>query len=374
MTEITLLDLAAQRRRLCGEVEAAIARVLEHGRFIMGPEVGELESVLSSRVGTRHCVTAASGTDALLLPLLAWGIGPGDAVFVPAFTFAATAEVVSLLRATPVFVDVEQETYLLDIASLEAAVPVAVGASLRPAVVISVDLFGQPCDPGPIRDLATSHGMKVLVDAAQSFGAMFDGRHACAFGDAAATSFFPAKPLGCYGDGGAVFTDDDELASRLRSLRVHGQGRHKYENVAVGVNARLDTIQAAVLLAKLGVFDDELRRREEIASSYTTALEGVVTVPRLVAGATSAWAQYTITTTGRDELARGLAEAGIPTAIYYPKPLPAQAAYRSCPVAPDRAEVSTDLASSVLSLPLHPDLANEDVDRVVAAVRHLRCE
>jgi len=314
-------------------------------------------------------LSCASGTDALILPLLAWGVGEGDAVFVPSFTFVATAEVVALVHATPVFVDVLPDTFNMDADSLDAAVGEAERRGLRPRAVIPVDLFGQPADYARLASVAQKHGLRVLADTAQGFGARLNGTETGRFGDATATSFFPAKPLGCYGDGGAVFTEDDALIETLRSLRVHGQGRDKYDNVRIGINGRLDTLQAAILLEKLAIFADELEARQRIAERYNAALEDIAGVPRLMDGATSSWAQYTIRIEGRDAIAARLKEQGIPTAIYYPIPLHRQTGYLDYPAAPGGLPVSERLAGEVLSLPMHPYLEPDVQDRIVAAVR-----
>lgn len=364
---VGLIDLAAQRARLGPGLDDAVRRVLEHGRFILGPEVAELEERLAAYCGARHAVACASGTDALLLALLAWAVGPGDAVFVPAFTFAATAEVVALAGATPVFVDVDPVSYNIDPGSLGAAVEATM--ELQPAGVIPVDLFGQPADYEAIEVIAGGNGMWVLADAAQSFGATRHGRWAGTLGTAAATSFFPTKPLGCYGDGGAVFTADDDLADRLRSLRAHGRGADAYDHVRIGVTARLDTIQAAVLLEKLPVLDEELAARRRLAARYSAALADVVVVPTVGEGMESAWAQYTVQLDDRDAVAACLADQGIATAVHYPRALCHQPAYRGFPVAPGGVPVAEALARRVLSLPLHPYLPPAAQDRVIAAVR-----
>lgn len=366
---IAFIDLKAQHRRLGRGIEDAIGRVLEHGRFIMGPEVRTLEERLAGFAGVKHVVTCASGTDALQLPLMAWGIGPGDAVFVPTFTFAATAEVVALVGATPVFVDVLPDSFNMDPESLESAVKaVAAEGRLRPAAVIPVDLFGQPADYDALLPLAEAHGLRVLSDAAQSFGASYHGKRAGSIGDVAATSFFPAKPLGCFGDGGAIFTDDDDVAATMRSLRVHGQGSDKYDNVRIGMNGRLDTMQAAILLEKLSIFEEEIAARQNVADGYRAALEGAVEVPGVMTGAVSAWAQYTIKLDDRDGVAARLKAAGVPTAIYYPRPLHRQTAYRDYPVAPSGLPVSEALSGRVLSLPMHPYLDDGTQGRITAAV------
>jgi dTDP-4-amino-4,6-dideoxygalactose transaminase len=364
---VEAVDFAAQRARLGGAIERGIARVVEHGRFVMGPEVGELEDRLAAYCGAGHAVTCSSGTDALFLALLAWGVGPGDAVFVPAFTFAASAEVVALAGATPVLVDIDPCSYTLDAASLEAAVATDLG--LRPAGVIAVDLFGQPADYRAIGAIAGRHGMWVLADAAQSFGSTLDGRGAGTYGHAAATSFFPTKPLGCYGDGGAVFTADAGLADRVRSLRAHGQGEHPYDHPRIGITGRLDTIQAAVLLAKLDVLAEELGARRRLADRYSAELAGVATVPLVGTRATSAWAQYTVQVDHRDEVAAHMAGAGVPTAVYYPRPLHHQPAYAGFPTAPGGLPAAEAVARRVLSLPVHPYLTEEAQARVIEALR-----
>ena len=366
---IEFIDLGAQRRRLGARLDQAILRVVDHGKYIMGPEVAELERKLAAFCGAKHCIGVANGTDALLLGLMAKGVKAGDAVLAPSFTFAATAEVVALVGATPVFVDVLEDSFNMDPASLEAGIAAAKAKGLRPVAVIAVDLFGQPADYEAIEPIARRHGLWVMADAAQSFGASFRGRKVGSIGDIATTSFFPAKPLGCYGDGGAIFTDDDELARVIRSLRVHGQGSDKYDNVRIGVNGRLDTIQAAVLLQKLEIFEDEIAARQRVAERYNQRLGNLVRVPRLVAGATSVWAQYTIVTDRRDAVIVACKAAGVPTAIYYPLPLSQQTAYRHYPQPQAGVPVSERLARQVVSLPMHPYLDERTQDRVIDAVR-----
>lgn len=363
---IALLDLAAQRRRLGDGLDRAIQRVMEHGRFIMGPEVQELEERLAAYTGARHAIACGSGTDALLLALLAWGAGPGDAVFVPAFTFAAPAEMVALVGATPVLVDVDPASYNLDVGSLKDAIDGLTG--LRPAGVIAVDLFGQPANYAGIDALAAEHGLWVLSDGAQSFGAKLHGRSASTYGTVSATSFFPTKPLGCYGDGGAVFTADDDLADRMRSLRVHGQGASAYDHRLIGINGRMDTLQAAILLEKLNIFDEELASRRRVADRYGRELAGVVAVPTLGPGASSAWAQYTVQVDGRADVAARLAEAGVVSAVHYPLPLDRQPAYSGFPVAPGGLPVAEKAASRVLSLPMHPYIEDAAQTRVIEAM------
>ncbi|WP_425290276.1 DegT/DnrJ/EryC1/StrS family aminotransferase [Blastochloris tepida] len=374
MTEpaaIPFIDLGAQRRRLGAAVDQAVARVIDHGQYILGPEVRELESRLAAFCGAKHALSCASGTDALMLVLLAQGIRPGDAVFCPSFTFCATAEVVALVGATPLFVDVEAATFNMSPQGLERGIATAKRLGLKPALVIPVDLFGLPADYDAILPIAERHGLKVLSDAAQSFGASHRGRKVGTFGLATATSFFPAKPLGCYGDGGAVFTDDDQLIEVLRSLRVHGMGSDKYDNVRLGMTGRLDTIQAAVLLEKLKIFDDEIAARDRAAAAYNAALKDLAIVPRVPEGLTSVWAQYTLRLRPgrRDRLAADLRPQGIPTAIYYPKALHQQVAYRHFPVADGGLAVTERLVDEVISLPMHGYLDDATQARIIEAVR-----
>lgn len=369
MAPIPFIDVAAQRARLGSRIDRAVGAVLESCRFINGPEVAILEEQLAAFAGAKHAVSCASGTDALAMILMSWGIGKGDAVFCPAFTFCATAEVAPWVGATPVFVDVKADTFNMDAESLERAVAVAKAAGLTPKVVIPVDLFGQAADYDAILPVAEAHGLKVLVDTAQGFGAAWRGTRTASIGDAAATSFFPAKPLGCYGDGGAVFTNDDALVPVLKSVREHGQGVDKYENVRIGMTARLDTIQAAVLIEKLDIFEDEMAARDRIAARYNTLLADVATVPAVAPGATSTWAQYTIRLAPgrRDALADALRKEGVPTAVYYRIPMHKQPAYASFPA--DRLPVSEALCAEVISLPMHAYLDEATQDRVIASVR-----
>jgi dTDP-4-amino-4,6-dideoxygalactose transaminase len=370
-TPIPFIDLAAQRQRLGRRIDDAIMRVVDHGVFIMGPEVRQIEADLAAFCEARHVVSCASGTDALALVLMAKGVKAGDAVLCPSFTFASTAEVVAWVGATPVFVDVDGETFNMDPASLEAAIETTVRGGLKPVAVIAVDLFGQPADYEAIEAICARHQLWLLADAAQSFGATYRRRRVGTIGTATSTSFFPAKPLGCYGDGGAVFTDDDALAAVLRSLRVHGQGADKYDNVRIGMNGRLDTVQAAVLLEKLKIFPEEIAARQAAASRYTAALADVAGVPRVLDGASSVWAQYTLRVAGgrREALAARLKAEAIPTAIYYPRPLHRQTAYRDFPVAGGELPVSDRLAAEVISLPMHPYLSADVQDRIIDAVR-----
>jgi dTDP-4-amino-4,6-dideoxygalactose transaminase len=368
---IPFIDVAAQRRRLGRSVDDAIARVLGHCQFILGPEVRALEAELAAFCGARHAVSCASGTDALVLVLMALGVGPGDAVICPSFTFTATAEVVALVGATPVFADVEEASFNLDPESMRRACAAARELGLRPRAVIPVDLFGQPADYDRITSIAAAEGLFVLDDAAQSFGATYKNRRIGALAPATATSFFPAKPLGCYGDGGAVLTDDEELAHVMRSVRVHGEGRDKYDCVRIGLNGRLDTIQAAVLLEKLKIFPEEIVARERVARRYSAGLADVAVVPKLAPGTMSVWAQYTIRLAAgaRDAFAGALKAQGIPTAIYYPTPLHRQEPYQRFPVAEGGAPVSDRLAAEVISLPMHGYLDETTQDRIIDAAR-----
>ena len=365
---IPFIDLQAQRRRLGKRIDDAILKVVNHGAYILGPEVQELETKLAEFCGARHCISCANGTDALAMVLMAWGIKPGDAVYVPAFTFVATAEVVAWFGATPVFVDVLGDTFNMDPESLEAAIEAAADMKLTPKAVIPVDLFGQPADYRRLLPVAERHGLKVLCDTAQGFGAALDGRRTGTFGDATTTSFFPAKPLACYGEGGAIFTDNDGLAEDLHSLRVHGQGRDKYDTVRIGMNGRMDTIQAAVLIEKLEIFPDEIEARQRAADYYSSKLGARVQPPVLMDGATSVWAQYTIQLDGRDGVQEACRSGGVPTAIYYPIPLARQTGYRHYPTVPGGTPVSEALAHRVLSLPMHAYLDHETQDRILALV------
>jgi dTDP-4-amino-4,6-dideoxygalactose transaminase len=368
---IPFIDLAAQRRRLGSAVDSAIARVLNHGQFILGPEVRTFEAELAAFCGAKHAVTCASGTDALVLALRARGIGPGDAVICPSFTFCATAEVAALVGATPVFVDVDEATFNIDAKGIAGAIEVAKGLGLKPKAVIPVDLFGLAADHAAVAAAAEAEGLFVLDDAAQGFGATFNNRRLGSFGHATATSFFPAKPLGCYGDGGAVMTDDTDMADIMRSLRMHGHGSDRYDNVRIGLASRLDTIQAAILIEKLKIFPDEIEARDRVARRYADGLAGIAITPTVPAGVTSVWAQYTLRVAGgrRDALAASLKAEGIPTAIYYPIPLHLQQAYKHYPVGRGGVAVSARLAAEVISLPMHAYLDAPTQDRIIDAVR-----
>jgi dTDP-4-amino-4,6-dideoxygalactose transaminase len=346
--------------------------VLTHCQFINGPEVTQLEAALAAFSGAKHVVSCASGTDALLMVLMARDVGRGDAVLCPSFTFCATGEAVALTGATPVFVDVDEATFNIDADSLKRGIATARKLGLKPRAVIPVDLFGQSADHDAIGAIAEAEGLFVLDDAAQAFGASYKGRRLGTFGLATATSFFPAKPLGCFGDGGAIFTDDDELAATLRSIRVHGQGSDKYDNVRLGLTGRLDTMQAAILIEKLKIFEDEIAARNEVAARYARGLGNVVTVPQLAAGCTSIWAQYTIRLPDgcdRDAFAARLKAQGIPTAIYYPKSMHQQTAYRDFPAADGGLPACESLSRDVISLPMHAYLDEATQERVIQAVR-----
>ena len=379
---LAFIDLSAQRRRLGARIDEAVMNVVNGGAFILGPQVRELEGKLAEFSGAAHCVSCANGTDALALPLMAWGIRPGDAVFVPSFTFAATAEVPPWLGASCVFVDVLPDTFCMDPAHLEKAIEaVKAEGRLTPKVVIPVCLFGQPADYPAIAAIARKHDLKVIADSAQGFGSTLHGKHPIEWADVVTTSFFPAKPLGAYGDGGAVFTNDADLAEVFDSLRVHGKATAKdiaerafahdpkYFNVRIGMNSRLDTIQAAILLEKFAVFPEEIEARDRIAQRYNHLLAPhVASVPRVIEGGRSIWAQYTIEVDDRDDLARALKAVGVPTASYYPIPMHKQAPYARFPVGPGGLPVTERLAERVISLPMHPDLSEADQDRVVAGV------
>jgi dTDP-4-amino-4,6-dideoxygalactose transaminase len=361
-------DLKQQYQELKDKINRAISEVMDNCNFVGGAQISELETELSDYVGTKHCIACANGTDALSLALMVLGIGPGDAVFVPDFTFFSTGEVVSFLGATPVFVDVDEDTYNLDPTSLENAIhAVMQEGKLNPSAIIPVDLFGLPADYNSIFSIAKKYKLKVIEDGAQGFGGSLNGQKACSLGDISTTSFFPAKPLGCYGDGGAIFTDNDDIAMQLRSLRVHGKGSFKYDNIQIGMNSRLDTIQAAILLVKLKAFQEyELENINQVALWYETSLKGLYKIPNIPDGYFSSWAQYTIQTQSeekRNNLQKLLKEDGVPSMVYYPKPMHEQTAfaklkpYVSCPS-------TENLCKTVLSLPIHPYLSKNDCDKV----------
>jgi dTDP-4-amino-4,6-dideoxygalactose transaminase len=367
-TAIQFIDLLAQRRRLGPRIDRAVARVLDHGRFVLGPEVNELEERLQAFSGARHCITCANGTDALELALSAMQIGPGDAVVVPAFSYVATAEAVVRVGATPVFADVDAETFNLCPESAEAAIRAAKDLGLSVRCIMPVDLFGQPADYAAIHQLAETYDLKVLADAAQSFGATWRGRKVGSLADVTTTSFYPAKPLGCYGDGGAIFTNDATLASLLRSLRCHGQSGSGFAHV--GRNSRLDTIQAAVLIEKLSAFEGEIEARNVAAGRYAEGLPAGVIAPKIAAESESVWAQYTVKVPGgRDDLAAACRAAGVPIAIHYTTPLHRLPPYRAFPTAAPQLNTADALSRDVLSLPMHADLDERTQNRVIDAVR-----
>jgi dTDP-4-amino-4,6-dideoxygalactose transaminase len=369
---IPFLDLKAQQVRLGPALRQRLDAVLAHGQYILGPEVTELEARLAAFCGATHCVTVSSGTDALQIALMAEGIGRGDAVFLPAFTYTATAEVPLLLGATPVFVDVDPRTFQIDLAHLEARIAhVRAAGVLKPRAVIGVDLFGQPADWDGLNAIATREGLFTLDDCAQSFGGAYNGQRLGKAADATATSFFPSKPLGAYGDGGALFTESAERAALYRSLRTHGEGKQRYEVMRIGMNGRLDTMQAAILLAKLDVFEGEIARREEVARIYDAGLGDVLLTPQRMPDSQSAWAVYAVLlpdTATRDAAQAALKAAGIASAIYYPRALHEQPAYAACH---DGASlpVAENLGGRIMALPIHPDLTDEQARRVVATLR-----
>ncbi len=367
---LDFVDLKTQYARLREPIRARIDAVLEHGKFILGPEVAELESRLAAFAGAKHAIGVSSGSDALMMALMAADIGPGDAVFLPAFTFTATAEVVLLVGARPVFVDIDRASFNIAPESLAAAVEtVAAAGEFRPRAAIAVDLYGLPADYAALADIAQAHELLIVADAAQSFGARQGDRQVGTLAPITATSFFPAKPLGGYGDGGALFCQDDELAERFRSIRAHGKGGAKYDIVRVGLNARLDTLQAAILLAKLDVFDDELASRRRLAEGYQRRLGSVVATPASSNSSDSAWAQYTLVVDERDEVQKILGQSGIPTAIYYPKPMHLQTAYAGFGDGAGSLPVSEFLADHVLGLPMHPYLSDEHIGQICDAVK-----
>ncbi len=370
--EIAFIDLKAQQERIRPLLDKALTRVLDHGRYIMGPEIGELEEKLAAFTGAKHCITCSSGTDSIILCLMAKGLAPGDVVFVPTFTFVATAEAPALMGAVPFFVDVLPDTFNMDPASLKDAIIDARNMGLTPKGIIAVDLFGQPAEYGDISAIADEEELFLIGDAAQSLGASYGNRKVGSLCELTPTSFFPAKPLGCYGDGGAVFTDDDHLADLMRSLLVHGKGTDKYDNVRIGLNARFDTIQAAVMIEKLAIFPSEIEARDKVATRYSELLSGMAGVPVVADGSTSVWAQYTLQLpkgVDRNAVQTALSAKGVPSAIYYPIPLHAQTGYLSYPKTSKGLAVSEDLSARVISLPMHPYLEADQQDYIVAALQ-----
>lgn len=368
---LPFIDLAAQQARIRDDVDKRIAAVLNHGAYILGPEVKELEAALAERCGATHVISCSSGTDALILALLGLGLRPGQGVIVPSFTFAASAEAMAVLGSLPVFAEVDVANYNLDADGLPAALAAANAQNIEVVGIMCVGLFGQPADITRISGFADTHGLWVLDDAAQSFGGTWEGQQVGTLGHVTATSFFPAKPLGCYGDGGAVLTDDDNIAEIALSCRVHGQGRDKYENERIGMTARLDTIQAAILLSKLSIFDDELAARQQVADRYQSLLSSKIITPPLAQNATSSWAQYVIQLpdgTDRQAVQDRMGAKDIPTAVYYPRPMHTQPPYLRYPVAEGGLSVTERLAGSVLALPMHPYLTPEQQEQVANAL------
>ena len=364
---IEFIDLKAQQRRLKSDIDAGIAKVLAEGRYIMGPEVKEFEAKLAEFGEAKHALGCANGTDALTLPMLAWGIGPGDAVFCPSFTYCATAEIIAHVGATPVFIDIDRETYNMDVASLKRAIAdVKAKGELTPRAIIAVDLFGQSADYVSIAQTAKESGLKLVADSAQGFGTTLNGNHPIHWADIATTSFFPAKPLGCYGDGGAVLTNDSELNAAINSLRIHGKGTDKYDNVRVGMNSRLDTLQAAILLPKLAIFADEIEKRNAVATRYIDGLRGhALRVPTVMDGVLSTWAQFTIEVPNHAAFGAALKEKNIPTARYYPKPVHVQTAYAHFPCAGNGLPNTEDCIDNIISLPMHPYLDEDTQDMII---------
>lgn len=365
------IDLAAQQARIKPLLDARIQAVLAHGNYIMGPEVRELEQGLAGFCGAKHALGCANGTDALQLALMALSVQPGDAVFCPTFTFASTAEVVPPFGATPVLVDVNTASFNMDVDSLKRAIIHAKSLGLRPAGVVPVDLFGLPADYDAIEAIAAEEGMWVIADSAQGFGATYRGRTTGSIGTIATTSFFPAKPLGCYGDGGAVFTSDDQLAALIDSYRVHGKGTHKYDNARIGINSRLDTLQAAILLEKLAIYNDEIEARQRVAQRYADGIGNRLSVQQVPEDCRSVWAQYTVRVRAgqeREAIIAALRELGVPTVVYYPRPLHLQAAYRAYPTDPQGLGVAESLSREVFSLPMHPYLDEATQDCIIEAV------
>ncbi len=363
------IDLAAQQKQIRKKIEERIIKVLDHGAYTNGPEVRELEEILARYVGVKYALGVSSGTDALLMPLIAYNIGPGDAIFTPAFTFIATAEVVALLRATPVFVDIVSDTFNIDVNKLEEAIKKTIKeGKLKPRGIIPVDLFGQPADYDEIAEIAQKYNLFVLEDAAQSFGAIYKSKKAGSVANVAATSFYPTKPLGCYGDGGMIFTNDRSLYEKLISIRVHGQGKDQYDNVRIGINGRFDTLQAAIMLAKFEVFDEELAARQKVAKRYNDLLKGAVTVPKIKDYNTSVWAQYSVLHPQRDRLIEKLKAQKIPTAIYYPKPLHLQKAFQHLGYTEGDFPVSEKISKEILNLPMHPYLSEKDQHQIAEVI------
>jgi dTDP-4-amino-4,6-dideoxygalactose transaminase len=376
LVPIEFIDLKAQRQRIGARMSEAILGVVEAGQYILGPQVGEFEGKLAAFCGAKHVIGTANGTDAIGICLMTLGLRPGDAVICPAFTLAATAEAVAWLGATPIFVDIDEATYNLDPKALPIALQTATRLGLKTKAVISVDLFGQTADYEPIETFCREHNLTLICDSAQGFGATYKGRRSGVFGNFTTASFFPAKPLGCYGDGGAILTDNDRDAELIRSLRFHGKGDDKYDNVRIGMNSRLDTLQAAILIEKLAIFEEEIAARQVVAKRYCEGLKGVVTTPYVMPGCVSVWAQYTIRVPAaeRNRFMTEMKTRGIPTNIYYPKPLNHQTAYKRFPVAGNGLPVSERAAKEVVSLPMHPYLDEATQAYIVKAVGEVLAE
>lgn len=369
--DIAFIDLKAQQRRIKTEIESGIAKVLDEGRYIMGPEVKDFENKLSIFGKANYALGCANGTDALLLPMIAWKIPRGSAVFCPSFTYCATAEIIAIMGAVPIFVDIDRDTYNMCPKSLRAAIEeVKLNGTMEMFGVIAVDLFGQSADYESIAPIAKEHGLKLIADSAQGFGTTLNGKHPLTWCDVTTTSFFPAKPLGCYGDGGAVLTNNANLARSMDSVRIHGKGNDKYDNVRIGLNSRLDTIQAAILLPKLRIFEDEIKSRNAVASRYNEGLKGhALRVPKVLTGVISTWAQYTIEVPNHAEFSSKLKDKGIPTARYYPKPVHMQSAYENFPCAGSGLPNTMDCIGNIISLPMHPYLDETTQDMIIETAK-----
>lgn len=373
---IAFIDLATQQAQIKDKIDQRIQNVLAHGKYILGPEVAALEKKLAKFSNVKHAIGCANGTDALLLALMAFKVRVGEAIFCPSFTFSATAEVIPCMGAVPYFVDVDEKTFNMDINSLKNAISEAKAAQLKPSGIIPVDLFGLPADYDPIEEIARLEDLWILADSAQGYGGNYKGRITGSIGDIATTSFFPAKPLGCYGDGGAVFTDDDDLAELITSYRLHGKGGHKYNNERIGMNSRLDTIQAAILLEKLAIYADEIEKRQSVAERYIKGIENpALETPHIPGDIKSVWAQFTLkaeSEKSRDFIMASLKEQNIPSVVYYPLPLHMQTAYKAFPVSGNGLPVSESLAEIVFSLPMHPYLETDTQDKIISVINSVK--
>ena len=362
------IDLKAQQNKIKEKIDQRIKKVLDHGQYIMGPEIDELEEKLSNYIGVKHCISCSSGTDALLIPLVAMGIGPGDAIITTPFTYIATVEVIAILGATPIFCDIYDRTFNINPSGLEEAYNDALSKNLNPKAIIPVDLFGLPARYRLIEEFANEKNLLILEDAAQGFGGRIGDKLAGSYGDVAATSFFPAKPLGCYGDGGAIFTNNDELAEKMKSIRVHGGGKDKYENDRIGINGRLDSIQAAILLEKIEIFDDELKKREKVAEYYTQNIHKMFITPLVPSKYLSSWAQYSILIPGtldRGKVIDNLSREGIPSMVYYKIPVHLQEGYKKYGFSKGDMQISEDISDRILSLPMHPYLNKDEQNHII---------